>query len=60
MSTEKNLKKSQKPTYEIKETPLLKKIFNKILGPYQILLVEKRIFLGLFFLVFKTQLNNTF
>ena len=33
MSTEKNVKKNQKPTYEIKETPLLKKIFNKILGP---------------------------
>tara|TARA_Y100001933_G_scaffold152491_1_gene150910 strand:- start:277 stop:390 length:114 start_codon:yes stop_codon:yes gene_type:complete len=33
MSTEKNQKKNQKPAYEIKETPLLKKIFNKILGP---------------------------
>ena len=33
MSTEKNLKKQEKPSYEIKETPLLKKIFNKILGP---------------------------
>ncbi len=33
MTTEKNLKKNQKPAYEIKETPLLKKIFNKILGP---------------------------
>ena len=33
MSTEKNPKKNQKPAYEIKETPLLKKIFNKILGP---------------------------
>jgi len=33
MSTEKNQTKNQKPVYEIKETPLLKKIFNKILGP---------------------------
>ena len=33
MSTEKSSKKNQKPAYEIKETPLLKKIFNKILGP---------------------------
>ena len=33
MSSDKNVKKSQKPAYEIKETPLLKKIFNKILGP---------------------------
>ena len=33
MSTQKNPKKNQKPAYEIKETPLLKKIFNKILGP---------------------------
>ena len=33
MSTEKSPKKDQKPAYEIKETPLLKKIFNKILGP---------------------------
>tara|TARA_B100000212_G_scaffold90680_1_gene66556 strand:+ start:393 stop:506 length:114 start_codon:yes stop_codon:yes gene_type:complete len=33
MSTEKDPKKSQKASYEIKETPLLKKIFNKILGP---------------------------
>ena len=33
MSTEKNPKKNQKAAYEIKETPLLKKIFNKILGP---------------------------
>ena len=33
MSTEKDPKKNQKPAYEIKETPLLKKIFNKILGP---------------------------
>tara|TARA_Y100001933_G_scaffold181714_1_gene180189 strand:- start:282 stop:395 length:114 start_codon:yes stop_codon:yes gene_type:complete len=33
MPTEKNPKKNQKPAYEIKETPLLKKIFNKILGP---------------------------
>tara|TARA_B100000900_G_C20086445_1_gene516181 strand:+ start:295 stop:435 length:141 start_codon:yes stop_codon:yes gene_type:complete len=33
MTTEKDPKKNQKPAYEIKETPLLKKIFNKILGP---------------------------
>ena len=33
MSPEQNQKKNQKPAYEIKETPLLKKIFNKILGP---------------------------
>ena len=33
MSIEKNLDKNKKPTYEIKETPLLKKILNKILGP---------------------------
>ena len=33
MSTGKNLKKNQKPGYEIKETPFLKKIFNKIFGP---------------------------
>ena len=33
MSPEKNSKENQKPAYEIKETPLLKKIFNKILGP---------------------------
>ncbi len=33
MKTGKNQKKQQKPAYEIKETPLLKKIFNKILGP---------------------------
>jgi len=33
MSEEKNPKKNQKPSYEMKEAPLLKKIFNKILGP---------------------------
>ena len=33
MTTKKAPKKNQKPGYEIKETPLLKKIFNKILGP---------------------------
>ena len=33
MSNSKEPKKNQKPVYEIKETPLLKKIFNKILGP---------------------------
>ena len=33
MSTEKSSKKDQKPAYEIKETPLLKKLFNKIFGP---------------------------
>ena len=33
MSKERNSKKNPKPAYEIKETPLLKKIFNKILGP---------------------------
>ena len=33
MSKSKEPKKNQKPAYEIKETPLLKKIFNKILGP---------------------------
>ena len=33
MSMEKKTSKNQKPAYEIKETPLLKKIFNKILGP---------------------------
>ena len=33
MKNEKNLEKDKKAGYEIKETPLLKKIFNKILGP---------------------------
>tara|TARA_Y100000589_G_scaffold315588_1_gene339312 strand:- start:490 stop:603 length:114 start_codon:yes stop_codon:yes gene_type:complete len=33
MTNKKDLKKNQKAAYEIKETPLLKKIFNKILGP---------------------------
>ena len=33
MKNEKNLEKDKKVSYEIKETPLLKKIFNKILGP---------------------------
>ena len=33
MSSQKSPKKNQKPAYEIKETPMLKKIFNKILGP---------------------------
>ena len=33
MSSEKNLKKDKKASYDIKETPLLKKILNKILGP---------------------------
>jgi len=33
MKNEKNLEKDKKASYEIKETPLLKKIFNKILGP---------------------------
>ena len=33
MSNETNSSKNKKPIYEIKETPLLKKILNKILGP---------------------------
>ncbi len=33
MTKEKNLNQNKKPIYEVKETPLLKKIFNKILGP---------------------------
>ena len=33
MTKENKLEKNKKATYEIKETPLLKKIFNKILGP---------------------------
>tara|TARA_Y100001978_G_C23423967_1_gene305096 strand:- start:218 stop:331 length:114 start_codon:yes stop_codon:yes gene_type:complete len=33
MATQKNPTKNKKATYEVKETPLLKKIFNKILGP---------------------------
>ena len=33
MSNQKNLEKNKKPNYEIKETPILKKILNKILGP---------------------------
>tara|TARA_B100000963_G_scaffold321352_1_gene304569 strand:- start:14864 stop:14977 length:114 start_codon:yes stop_codon:yes gene_type:complete len=33
MKNEKNLEKNKKASYEVKETPLLKKIFNKILGP---------------------------
>ena len=33
MTAKKNLEKNKKAAYEIKETPLLKKIFNKILGP---------------------------
>ena len=33
MTNEKNSGKNKKPSYEIKETPLLKKILNKILGP---------------------------
>ena len=33
MATKKDLEKDKKAAYEIKETPLLKKIFNKILGP---------------------------
>ena len=30
---EKKSTENKKPAYEIKETPLLKKILNKILGP---------------------------
>ena len=33
MSKENNLEKNKKAAYEVKETPLLKKILNKILGP---------------------------
>ena len=33
MTREKKLVKNQKPAYQVKETPLLKKIMNKILGP---------------------------
>ena len=37
MVSDKNLEKksttNKKPAYEIKETPLLKKLLNKILGP---------------------------
>ena len=33
MTSENKLEKNKKPSYEIKETPLLKKILNKILGP---------------------------
>ncbi len=33
MTNDKSSSKNKKPNYEIKETPLLKKIFNKILGP---------------------------
>tara|TARA_B100000900_G_scaffold387001_1_gene377899 strand:+ start:1368 stop:1481 length:114 start_codon:yes stop_codon:yes gene_type:complete len=33
MSNETTPSKNKKPIYEIKETPLLKKILNKILGP---------------------------
>tara|TARA_Y100000589_G_C26637405_1_gene420623 strand:+ start:55 stop:168 length:114 start_codon:yes stop_codon:yes gene_type:complete len=33
MANQSNSNKNKKPIYEIKETPLLKKILNKILGP---------------------------
>ena len=33
MTNENNLKENKKASYDIKETPLLKKILNKILGP---------------------------
>ncbi len=33
MTNGNNLEKNKKAAYQIKETPLLKKILNKILGP---------------------------
>ena len=33
MTRENKLDKNQKPAYQVKEAPLLKKIMNKILGP---------------------------
>ena len=33
MTNKKDIDKNKKPIYEVKETPLLKKLFNKILGP---------------------------
>ena len=33
MEREKNLDKNKKAVYQVKETPLLKKILNKVLGP---------------------------
>lgn len=33
MTSENNLEKIKKPAYQVRETPLLKKILNKILGP---------------------------
>ncbi len=33
MKNVQKLDKDKKPSYEVKETPLLKKILNKILGP---------------------------
>jgi len=35
MSNETNSSKNKKPIYEIKETPLLKKILNKILQSFK-------------------------
>ena len=42
MSNEKKLDKNKKAGYEIKETPLLKKIFNKILGPIRFFQKKKK------------------
>tara|TARA_Y100001970_G_scaffold274122_1_gene373372 strand:+ start:2958 stop:3071 length:114 start_codon:yes stop_codon:yes gene_type:complete len=33
MANENNFKRNKKAIYEIKETPLLQKILNKVLGP---------------------------
>ena len=33
MNKDKNLKKNKNATYQVKESPIMKKLLNKILGP---------------------------